>query len=184
MKPILAPQHAEYAPAILNAHQYQGQTNDCAVISVAMVINATLHKQLDGQQLGERWGRLQWRGLRPVLRRIPHWAAFPWSMVAELREHGLHAHWHLLKNEAFLHKSFSTGSYLLPIIGSWKPLWAHVMVLVALDPQRGYGFANPAIQQKNIDWMSVEKFTIAWRAMGRTVVSVAPPQSPNPMEQQ
>lgn len=163
--------------AILERHQYQGQTNDCAVISVAMVINTCYQRQLDGAALGEAWGRLQWRGLRPVLRRIPRWAAFPWSMVAELREQGFHARWHILQPAEFLATRLQAGDFLLPIIGSWRPLWAHVMVLVALDPARGYGFANPAIPTKTIDWMPATRFNTVWRAMGCTVVAARPKSS-------
>ncbi|TAK14943.1 MAG: hypothetical protein EPO32_00315 [Anaerolineae bacterium] len=155
---------------LLELHQYQGQTNDCAVNSVATVINTALGSNIDGAALGEDWGRIQWRGVRPVLRRIPRWAAFPWSMVAELRERGFTAEWRLLQPPQFLASQLAANHFIMPIIGSWKPLWAHTMILVASSPEQGYGFVNPAVNRKSLYWMPQEAFEKAWRAYGSTVV--------------
>lgn len=178
--PALPQIESAHLKRLLDLHQHQGQTNDCAVNSVAMVINTAQGASVDGAALGEDWGRIQWRGIRPVLRRIPRWAAFPWSMVAELRERGFKSRWLLLQQPTILAIHLSQNHFVMPIIGSWKPLWAHTMVLVAISAARGYGFANPASNKKEVFWMPPKTFEKNWRAYGSTVVVAWLPKDPTP----
>lgn len=165
---LLSP-HSE---KILAALQYQGQTNDCGPFTTATVINALRGSNLEANLLARHMDRPVWRGPRLIIRRVPNWATFPWGMVDVMREHDLKASWRLLRNPDYLKYRLSVGDVLLPVTGSWKPLWAHVMTLVAWDEEKGWGFANTQFSHHNIHWLENDTFLNQWRAFGKMVVRV------------
>jgi hypothetical protein len=167
-KAILSPHQS----AILGALQCQGASNDCGPFTTATVLNGIKGLNLDPSWLAQEMNRPRWRGPLPLIRRIPNWATFPWGIADELGRHGLRARWRFFANPVQLQAGLENGRILLPVIGSWRPLWAHVMTLLAWDAERGWGFANTQRSDKVIDWFPDQHFHAQWRAMGRLLISV------------
>jgi hypothetical protein len=155
---------------VLAAHQYQGRSNDCAPYSLAMALNGTTSALVDGDWLARAMEGLRWHGRRPVLYRLLGAATFPWGMVAVLRSYGLDAFWQPLSSPDYLLGGLARGDILFPILGAWRPAWAHASVLLAYDPVRGWGLADPARQGRELLWRPDPEFRRLWRAYGRTVV--------------
>jgi hypothetical protein len=107
-----------------------------------------------------------------VVRRVPNWATFPWGMVDIFRSYGLNASWRFFSSTGTLIEGLLTGKILMPVTGSWRPLWAHVMTLVAWDPEEGWGFANTQFDHHDIHWLDNETFLKRWKAMGRLVIVI------------
>lgn len=168
------PLNSPLADKMLAKVQFQGQRNDCGPFTTATVINAMQERDLDAIQLAESMNKPVWRGWRYVVRRVPNWATFPWGIVDVLREHGLNARWRLFAQPANLFEGLVRGSVLMPIIGEWRPAWAHVMTLVAWHPQQGWGFANTQYNHKKIDWHADEKFRRQWNNWGRILIEIPP----------
>lgn len=165
-KPIYSP-HTE---KILNALQYQGMTNNCGPFTTATILNALRGLEILGDQLALEMNRPVWRGPLFVVRRVENWATFPWGMADVMREHGLTSSWRLFTNPETLKEYLEQGRVLMPMIGEWKPLWAHVMTLVAWDPDKGWGFADTRYTHHDLTWESDERFRRYWRATGRLLV--------------
>lgn len=165
---IYSPQSSK----ILASLQYQEQRNDCGPFTTATVLNALRNLNISAINLADDMNRPVWRGPLFVVRRVPNWATFPWGIVDVLRSYGLQASWRLFTPKEYLRQSIGTGTILMPIIGSWKPLWAHVMTLVAWDEEMGWGFANTQYDHHNVDWHSDESFTRQWKAMGRLLIEI------------
>jgi hypothetical protein len=161
---------------ILQMLQYQGVSNDCGPTTTAMVINSLKKTNLDGNKLAEEMNKPRRNGLFPVIRRIPNWATFPWGMVDVFREYGLDASWRFRCTTQDLKDGLSQGKVLMPIVGSWKPLWAHVMTLLACTPNNHWGFANTQHDHHELYWVRDEIFQHQWRAMGQLVVEVKQPK--------
>jgi hypothetical protein len=167
-KNLLSPR----ADNILASLQYQGSSNDCGPYTTATVINALRGLNIDALALADEMDRPVWRGPMFVVRRVPNWATFPWGMVDVFRSYGLKANWRFFTSQDHITKVISQGDVAMPIIGSWRPLWAHVMTLVAWDDEKGWGFANTQFSHHNITWLSDEKFQKQWRALGRLNIEV------------
>jgi hypothetical protein len=159
-------------------HQFQAQTNDCAPFTTAMVVNSLQGKNLTGAQLAQEMNRPRLRvGLVPiVVRRIPNWATFPWGIADALQQHGVRARWRAFARETDLLRALEENRVAMPIIG--EPLrwhagrpqpWAHVKPLIAFDPARGWGFADPASRQP-LSWQDAAEFERLWRNMWRLLV--------------
>jgi hypothetical protein len=165
-----------HADAVLATHQCQQKSNDCGPFSAMMVINALTGRTLDPITLARRMDKPRRRavcGLLPLVRRWPGSATFPWGMVDILREHGLAASWRVLARPADLRAGLDRGELAIPIVGQWRPKpWAHYMVLLAHDPERGWGFADPASPNNALSWRSEAKFASQWRNYGRVVIAV------------
>lgn len=159
-----------HSTSILAALRYQGQSNDCGPFTTATVLNARLGLNLDPADLAQKMNRPVWRGPIFLVRRVPNWATFPWGIADVLREYGMKSTWRPLTKTEFLLAGLERGDVLLPVIGEWKPLWAHVMTLVAWDPQKGWGFANTQYDTHDPYWVEDEKFHKLWRGMFRLVV--------------
>jgi hypothetical protein len=176
------------ADIIVDSIQFQGSSNDCGAYTTATVINALsslksnsnqLNKsqdnmlvKLEGNKLAKEMERPVWRGILLVVRKIPNWATFPWGMVDVFRNYGLKARWGFGSNPPYLKQALVGNNVLMPIIGSWKPMWAHVMTLVAWDIENGWGFANTQYKEKEIRWLPDETFQRQWKAMGHLLVEV------------
>jgi hypothetical protein len=151
--------------AILAALQHQGSSNDCGPYTTATVLNALLDLNLDGDQLAQQMDKPIWRGPRFVIRRVPNWATFPWGIVDVMQEFGIRSNWRVFESKNHLHLALSQGTILMPILGSLVPLWAHVMILVAWDHHKGWGFANTQFNHQNVYWVTDGYFTSHWNAM-------------------
>ncbi len=117
LKRIVSP----YAPAILSNLQCQGNTNNCGPFTTAVVVNTLCHTQLDGGKLADDLNQVAWRGIIPVVRRLPNSATFPWGMVDVFLRHDLKASWSLFTPINKLLALLKAGNILMPIIGTWRP---------------------------------------------------------------
>ena len=167
-------QKSPHADRILTCLQFQGMRNDCAPFTIATILNATRSLSLKGEDMAETMNKPVRRGLMPVVRRIPGSATFPWGMVDIFKEYGFRSSWRLLADADDLRNGLANGKVLMPIIGSWDPVWAHVMTLVAWDEEMGWGFANTQNDHHAIQWIPNEKFLNEWRATGYLLVEADP----------
>lgn len=165
---ILSPRSA----ILLERLQCQGQSNDCGAYTSATVLNALLGLELNGDLLANEMEKPVWRGLLYVVRKIPNNATLPWGMEDVFQSHGLKARWRFFSSETYLKESLPAEKVLMPIIGSWRPTWAHVMTLVAWDEEQGWGFANTQYPHHNIHWVPHQKFTQQWKNMAKLLVEV------------
>ena len=130
--------------------------------------------EINPAELARSMDHVRWNGIFPVIRRIPNWATFPWGLVDVLRQAGIHARWRPFGNEKLLVRLLEKGTVPLIIVGGWRPIWGHVMVLLARDEDRGWGFANPATFDRELFWMEDALFQRQWRAFGNLVISATP----------
>lgn len=163
-----------FAEQILQHLLYQGNRNDCAPFTAATLIHAFTDQRIDPINLALQMNKPIWRGVVPLIRRIPNWATFPWGIVDVLRQYGLPARWQLFLPVEELTAHLLSPILYLPIIVSWKPLWAHVMTLVAYHPRHGFGFANTQSIEKAIEWMAEDRFLRLWKASFQCTVIVTP----------
>ena len=158
---------------LLRHHQYQAQTNDCAPFTVAIVVNALKGENLSGEQMAQEMNRPRWSTGPipfPIIRRIPNWATFPWGIADELQRRGIRARWRFGAHEADLLKALQEDRITLPIGGAFSPLWTHVKILVAHDPEQGWGFLDPAHSRAEITWDRPQRFAQLWRNYGHLLV--------------
>jgi hypothetical protein len=169
-----------HAAAILAAHQFQGRSNDCGPFTAAMLVNGLRGQALNARQLARALDRPRWHGLRPVVRRVPGWATFPWGVVDALRTYGLSARWRPLARMADLPAVLARGDVPVVILGSWAvPPWAHFLTVLAYHPRYGCGVVDPALPAGELVWRSRAVFERQWRAMGRILITVGgPPDAP------
>lgn len=163
---------------VLSALQYQRGSNHCGPFTTATVINALCAERLDGARLAEEMNHPAWRGPFPVIRRIPNWATFPWGMVDVFRQHGLRASWQFLGNPKLLKEELPLGFVFMPVIGSWFPLWSHVITFLSWHPGRGWGFANTQSRRQELYWLIEDRFLAQWRAMGNLLVIIPAQKQP------
>ncbi len=162
------------ADQILANLQYQGLSNSCGPYSLTTVINAIKNLQLDPETIARELNKPVKRFFIPIIRRIPNSATFPWGMVDMFSQFGIKAHWKCFTPLNHLLVSFQNGNILMPIIGSLRPLWAHFLILIAIHPVKGFGFANTQFQRPEIDWIAEEQFRRQWRIFANCVVEVNP----------
>ena len=164
--------YSPHLTELLQALQYQGRFNDCAPFTIATVTNALQKTDLKGRELGLKMNKARWHGPIPIIRRVPNWATFPWGMADVFREHQLKARWRFLVSTKYLKNNLEKGHILMPIIASWRPMWAHVMTLIAWDELRGWGFANTQSAQQQIYWMHNSHFQKRWANLGHLLVEI------------
>jgi len=97
---------------------------------------------------------------------------FPWGMVDIFHEYGLDASWKINSSFDYLKESIVQGKVLMPIVGSLKPLWSHVMTLLVCSPGNHWGFANTQHDLSEIFWVQEHIFRKQWRVMGNILVEV------------
>lgn len=161
-----------FAEQILQHLLYQGNRNDCAPFTVATLVHAFTHQRVNPLELAQEMNKPVWRGIRPVIRRIPNWATFPWGIVDVLRQFGFSARWQFLIQIEEVMEHLPYPILYLPILLSLHPLWAHVMTLVAYHPERGFGFANTQLEGAKVDWLAKDRFLRLWNATFRCTVIV------------
>lgn len=169
--------YSSHAAPILEKLQFQGQRNDCGPFTTATVINALTGGLVKAAELADIMNKPAWRGPMYVVRRVPNWATFPWGMADVFRQYGLKASWRLFARTGFLLERLDQGDIVMPVIGEWKPIWAHVMTLLAHDPDRGWGFANTQYDNHDMFWLNDQTFNRQWKNMGHLLVRVIPAES-------
>jgi len=170
---------SKFRSQILAAHQFQGRMNDCGPFSAAIVLNAICGLNLRGSNLALAMNSIKWRGFLPVLRRIPRWATFPWGVVDILKEHGLSANWRCCGKTSNLFTNLLENKITIVIVGEWKPLWAHYLVLVEYHPEKGFGFVDSAISAANVVWKNLSDFHRLWNNYGSLYITVSTNAIPN-----
>ncbi len=170
----MSPWMSPHTGRLLAAHQWQGQTNDCAPYAAAILLRGLLGLNISGAQLAAEMNRVRWVGPFPLVRRIPNWATFPWGVVDVLRRYGVPARWRLGARPEHLRQSLQRGHVPMPIFGQWRPLWAHIALLVGYDAQRGWGFVDAGHPRAEVLWTPDARFRTWWRAYGRLLVTAMP----------
>lgn len=168
------PIRSPHATALLNSLQFQGKSNDCGPFTIATVLNALRNLEIQAPELASLMDRPAWRGPHLVIRRLPNWATFPWGIVDIFRSYGLSAKWKMFVKPIQMLEKLDRGWIVMPVIGSWRPLWAHVMTCISWHPDTGYGFANTQINKQDIYWLDEKTFARQWRAMGGILITVTP----------
>ena len=166
------PLSSAHLQAILDALEYQGYSNDCGPYTTASVINGLLGDKVNPATLAAEMSKPARKGLLYLIRRIPNWATFPWGMVDIFRRYGLEARWKIWSSPDELLRLLKFGGICLPILGSWRPLGAHVMALIAWDPNKGWGFANTQYNHHNITWLEHKQFMRNWKFFMKPVIEV------------
>ncbi|MEI7987452.1 MAG: hypothetical protein WCI88_00315 [Chloroflexota bacterium] len=166
-KPIFSP----FADVLLYAHQYQGNSNDCGPFSAAIVLNALRGLQIDGIDLAYEMNQPRWQYILPIFRRIPDWATFPWGIVDILREYRLESTWRIFTSIRFLQEGLSKPQVLLTVLGNWKPLWSHIVILAAFHEKMGWGVINPAYPGDSLYWIPNDEFMSLWHTYGNITIT-------------
>jgi hypothetical protein len=164
-----------FADRVLAAHLWQGKSNNCGPYSAAMVINAFTPTPVDPAYLASEMDRIAWSGGFPVVRRVPNWATLPWGIADILRRNGVSAGWRPAASQTHLVDILASNHIPIVLVGSWRPMWGHVMVLLAHDPVLGWGFADPARPENELHWFEPERFTKIWFTYGNLVVTARVP---------
>ncbi len=176
----LGPVTSAHAESVLACRRQQTHPNDCGPFAAAAIIQALTGRPVVAEELAAALDRPRRRGLwgiLPLVRRLPRYATFPWGVADALRQHGLQAGWRFGMEAEDLIERLARGELLVPIVGAWRPKpWAHYMVLLAHNPGRGWGFADPASPHQALRWYADADFRDAWSAMGRMAVTI-PPQA-------
>lgn len=173
-RPLLS----KFRPQLLKSHQFQGKLNDCGPFAAAIIMNAILNLDLNGTNLALGMNHIRWHGLLPVIRRIPKWATFPWGVVDVLRENGLSANWKCCGQTSNLFANLLEDKITIVIVGEWKPLWAHYLVLVEYHPEKGFGFVDTAIPSGLVVWKRVYDFHRLWKNYGNLFITVSTTVTP------
>ncbi len=161
---------------IMKNLQYQGSSNDCAPYTTTTVLNAMREQKLTGDEVAKQMNKPRWRGIFPVIRRVPNWATFPWGIVDFMRDYGLKGRWWFRVPMSYLKPAIANGHILMPIVGEWRPKpWPHVKTLVAWDPDKGWGFADTQSSKKKISWRADDNFQERWKNYGRLLVEIEKP---------
>jgi hypothetical protein len=138
-----------------------------------MVIGAASHA-VAASALARQLDRPVWRGLWPVVRRVPRSATFPWGIVDALAASGIPARWRLGGSAEALRGALLNGQLPLLVIGGWRPFWIHWVILLGWDPRLGWGVADPSIAEARIEWRREEQFERWWQTFGRIQVLAKP----------
>lgn len=174
LQPSAAPVSAAHVGRVIACHRYQGDSNDCGPFTVAMMVEGMTGAVVDPEALARDLGRPRWRGLwgfLPLLRRIPGFSTFPWGLVDALSSLGMRARWQRACTEAELRGWLGAGLGIIVLYGAWSPKpWAHYVVLLAEDPERGWGVADPDRPTAELRWIDHQTFARRWVAMGRIAV--------------
>lgn len=172
-------------------HQDQGTSNDCGPFCIAIAINALRgERALVGSAVAREMERLRWRNGRvpfPVLDKVPGWATLPWGLSDELRRHGVRSRWRLFTRPDRLLDNLRADRITFVAVGEpfrfragrWRG-WAHVKLLYAWDPLRGWAFVDPGEARRagnpwsavGINWQTEEDFRRQWSWMWRFSVEI------------
>lgn len=161
-----------HAAGVVRHHEYQGATNDCGPYCAAMIINALSPYDVVATQLARDLDRPAWRGLFPVVRRVPGAATFPWGLVDALTAIGLRAGWRMAATPDRLRLALAANRLPMVVLGGWRPFWGHWVVVLGWDAARGWALGDPGSPDSALRWYPEAKFARQWRALGRTVVEV------------
>lgn len=173
-------------------HEYQGRTNDCGPMSVAIAVNALLgQRALEGAAVAKEMGRVifEWRPLpHMVVPRIRNWATFPWGIVHYLQKKGFRARWRPFGSLERLDRNLRADRMTMVVLGEpwrWENWaysgWAHVKILFGHVPGRGLLFVDPGaarspktdrLEHHGLFWQDEDTFMRQWRNLLRIFIEV------------
>jgi hypothetical protein len=154
------------------SHMYQGNSNNCGPCSAAIVLNALINLLVTGNDLSTELNSISWRGIIPVVRRIPNWATFPWGLVDLFNNYGIRSRWKIFSKQTDLLSAVVGGKTPIVIIGVWRQRWSHYKILAAYDEKLGFGFIDPGSRSSNISWQREDEFLSQWRFLFNSIIEV------------
>jgi hypothetical protein len=163
-----------FLPALQTAHQHQGQTNHCGPFCAAITASALKQEPHYGTNFVDKLRPIRWKGILPVLQRIPDWATMPWGTTFLLNDLGFKAQWTAFSTQLNLFTSLPENLVQIVIIGKRRPVWAHYLILAAYEARMGYGFIDPALANADLHWYLPAEFAKLWNNYGRVQIKVYP----------
>lgn len=166
-----------HTSALLQAHQHQGQSYDCGPYSTAIVANALLGSKIRGAEVARLFDKpIHWCIL-PIYPRFYHRATLPWAITHFLHMYHLSAQWRVFASARQLLNCLEQNVVPVVLIGEYRPLWAHYLILAEYDTDAGYGFVDPAQTQATLVYRDEKTFLRQWSKWGRQVIEVTYPSS-------
>jgi hypothetical protein len=162
----------KYTERLSASHLFQGSTNNCGPFSAAIILKMFDHPNINGEQISKELGKIHWKGIIPLIRRVPNWATFPWGVADLFSQYGMTAKWRWLCTYSHLIENIKTDKITIVLIGSWLSGWAHYKILVAADTQNGLGFIDPGFKNPQICWQPLGEFLTQWRFFARSIIEV------------
>ena len=163
-----------YFTQLQASHQYQGKTNHCGPYCAAITAKALGAAEADGLKFAALLNPVRWKGILPIPQRIPQSATLPWGTTHLLQLLKLNTRWTPFAKEDDLLKNLQNEVIQIVIIGEWRPIWAHYMILAAYDAVQGFGFIDPACIDSKIHWYKPAEFLKLWRRYGKNLICVFP----------
>lgn len=157
-----------------SAHQYQGQTNDCGPYCAAITASVLKQNPFEGSAFANNLRAFRWKGILPILQRVPNWATLPWGITYLLRDSNLEANWKPFSSQINLFANLPKNLIQIVIIGEMRPVWAHYLILAAFDARFGYGFIDPANTNPALHWYLPAEFSRLWRNYGSVQIKAYP----------
>lgn len=163
-----------YLTQLQASHQYQGKTNNCGPYCAAITAKALGVQNAEGLKFTNSLNAFRWKGILPIFQRIPHSATMPWGTTHLLQLLNLKTRWKPFASEYELMTNLQNDVVQIVIVGEWRPIWAHYMILAAYDAVKGFGFIDPAYKDSTIHWYKPSEFAKLWRQYGRNLIRVFP----------
>lgn len=188
-EPDLSSINYHYKNPIYLYHQYQGKTNNCGPMSLAISMNAYVHKEtFKGENIANQLDHWIKHFPKLVIPRISNWATFPWGLVQYLRYQKIPGKWSFSGSLEKLKENIRREIITMVVIG--EPLrwtnrkydgWSHIKVLYGNSP--GYFFfVDPANQKttrssnelsdSGIYKQSEDEFLKFWKKMFRIYIEL------------
>jgi len=159
-----------FTETLIQSHQFQGSTNHCGPFCAAMTINTLTGNHLSGLELSNKIPAFRWFGIVPVFQRFPNWATLPWAVSSVIKDSGLSSGMKLFASISDILTCLESNRIPIVVVGEWRPMWAHYMIAVCYDYANGFGFIDPALQTKEISWVSQSIFERRWKLFGRILI--------------
>ena len=172
-------------------HCYQRKSSDCGPYTLSIVANALLDEErFEPDVVAQELNLPTVSGgpfPRPIIRRIPNWATFPWGITDYLRQHGFRSDWRIRGSMERLLGNLREQVATMVMIG--EPFrfnegkyigWAHVKALYGYESGVGLAFVDPGSpknpddpwESKGIFWQDEESFLREWKNLFRIMIEV------------
>ena len=188
-EPDLSSIFYHYRAPIYKYHQYQGITNNCGPMSLAISMNAFIQDAtFNGENIAKELDHWIKHIPKLVFPRISNWATFPWGLVQYLRYQKLPGKWSLFGSLETLIENIKSEKITIVFVGEplrWKngryEGWSHIKVLFGYTPGQFY-FVDPAFQKNaesnrelaksGIYKQTEEEFVSVWKNMFKIYVEL------------
>jgi len=178
-----------YKTPIYQYHQYQGNTNNCGPMSLAISMNAFVHEEtFNGENIAMELDHWIKHFPKLIIPRISNWATFPWGLVQYLRYQKIPGKWSLSGSSEKLKENIKREIITIIFVGEplrWKngkyDGWSHIKVLYGNSPGHFF-FIDPAyrkntgsnneLSDSGISKQSEEEFLKIWKNMFKIYVEL------------